>query len=134
MISALDRLVHRVAFGAPSIQRTAVEIEKSVFGMVYNAVKAARPIFITSLPRAGTTLMLEALYRFPSLAAHVYRDMPFLMACHSLSLSLGRHHDRHHRDRFGLFPVDATLAFQVNYSALDRLVHRVAFGAAFTAL
>ena len=78
--TALDRLIHRVAFGAPSIQITAADIEKVAFGRIYESVEAARPIFITSLPRAGTTVMLEALHRFPSLASHVYRDMPFVMA------------------------------------------------------
>jgi hypothetical protein len=78
--TALDRLIHRVAFSAPSIQIIAADIEKTTFGPIYDRVEAARPIFITSLPRAGTTVMLEALHRFPSLASHVYRDMPFVMA------------------------------------------------------
>lgn len=78
--SILDRLLHRLAFSTPSIQLTAADIEKSVFGSVYETVVAEKPIFITSLPRAGTTLMLEVLYRFPSLATHTYRDMPFIMA------------------------------------------------------
>jgi hypothetical protein len=78
--SVLDRLLHRIAFSTPSIQLTAADIEKSVFGSVYETFVAAKPIFITSLPRAGTTLMLEVLHRFPSLATHTYRDMPFVMA------------------------------------------------------
>ena len=78
--SALDRFLHRIAFSAPSIQFTAADIEKKVFGAVYGAVEATQPIFITSLPRAGTTLLLEVLQRFPSLATHNYRDMPFIMA------------------------------------------------------
>jgi hypothetical protein len=78
--SALDRLLHWVAFSTPSIQMTAADIEKSVLGSVYESVVVEKPIFITSLPRAGTTLMLEALHRFPSLATHTYRDMPFVMA------------------------------------------------------
>lgn len=76
----LDRLLHRIAFSTPSIQLTAADIEKSVFGSVYKTFVAEKPIFITSLPRAGTTLMLEVLHRFPSLATHTYRDMPFIMA------------------------------------------------------
>ena len=78
--SVLDRMLHHLAFSTPSIQLTAADIEKSVFGSVYKTVVAEKPIFITSLPRAGTTLMLEVLHRFPSLATHTYRDMPFVMA------------------------------------------------------
>jgi hypothetical protein len=78
--SRLDRLLHRVAFAAPFVQLTAADVEKMVCGSSYETVRGARPIFITSLPRAGTTLMLEALNHFPSLASHVYRDMPFVLA------------------------------------------------------
>lgn len=78
--SPLDRLIHRIAFLAPAVQLTAADIEKAAFSDAYKSARAARPIFITSLPRAGTTLLLEVLYRFPSLAAHVYRDMPFVMS------------------------------------------------------
>jgi sulfotransferase family protein len=78
--SRLDRLLHRVAFAAPFVQLTAADIEKMVCGASYSGARAARPVFVTSLPRAGTTLFLEVLNQFPSLATHTYRDMPFVMA------------------------------------------------------
>lgn len=78
--SPLDRLIHRIAFSTPVVQLTAADIERTLFGSDYAAVNPARPIFVTSLPRAGTTVILEALYRFPALAAHIYRDMPFVLA------------------------------------------------------
>lgn len=78
--STLDRLLHHVAFSAQSIQFTAADIEKKAFSSEFEAVEAEKPIFIASLPRAGTTLLLEVLHRFPSLATHTYRDMPFIMA------------------------------------------------------
>jgi len=78
--SLLDRLIHRIAFSIPALQLTASDIETRVFGRSYKPVRAAKPIFVTSLPRAGTTLLLEVLSRFPSLATHTYRDMPFVMA------------------------------------------------------
>jgi hypothetical protein len=78
--SLLDRILHRIAFCTPIIQITAADIEKRLSGSVYENVAADSPIFITSLPRAGTTLLLEVLHQFPSLATHTYRDMPFVMA------------------------------------------------------
>lgn len=78
--STFDRLLHRVAFSTRSIQLTAADIEKKVYGRAYETVEVRRPILITSLPGAGTTLFLEVLHRFPSLATHTYRDMPFIMA------------------------------------------------------
>jgi len=78
--SALDRLVHRLAFATPAVQLAAVDIENAVFGSVFSKASADEPIFITSLPRAGTTILLTALSRLPMLATHLYRDMPFVMA------------------------------------------------------
>lgn len=38
-----------------------------------------RPVFITGLARAGTTMLLELLAQVPDVATHRYRDFPFLM-------------------------------------------------------
>ncbi len=78
--SVLDRCLHRLAFSAPALQLAAADLESRLYGGDFRDVTAARPVFITSLPRAGTTLLLEVLHRFPALAAHSYRDMPFVMA------------------------------------------------------
>ena len=78
--SRLDRLVHRIAFAAPAIQLAAADIETTAYKARYKSASADRPIFITSLPRAGTTVLLEAFYRLPGMATHLYRDMPFVMA------------------------------------------------------
>ena len=72
--------MHKIAFAAPSVQLAAADIEKAVFGAQFDAASATRPIFITSLPRAGTTVLLEAFHRLPGIATHLYRDMPFVMA------------------------------------------------------
>ena len=40
---------------------------------------ARRPVFVTSLPRAGTTVLLEALAALPEFAAATYRHMPFTL-------------------------------------------------------
>ncbi len=78
--SGLDRLVHRIAFANSSVQIAAAEIEDSLFRRDLEAVDVGEPIFITSLPRAGTTILLTALNFAPELATHLYRDMPFVMA------------------------------------------------------
>ena len=78
--SALDRAIHRLAFASPAIQATAADIETLLFGKQFRHLRVERPIFVTSLPRAGTTLLLEILARVPGLATHSYRDMPFVLA------------------------------------------------------
>ena len=42
-------------------------------------VRIERPVFITGLARAGTTLLLELLASIKGVATHRYRDFPFLM-------------------------------------------------------
>lgn len=78
--SPLDRALHRLAFGSPALQDTAADVEGMLFGERYRHLVVDRPIFVTSLPRAGTTLVLELLARVPRIATHTYRDMPFVLA------------------------------------------------------
>lgn len=78
--SALDRMVHRLAFAAPAVQLAAAGIEASLLSGRFKDVAVGPPVFITALPRAGTTPLLSALSLFPSLAAQTYRDMPFVLA------------------------------------------------------
>jgi len=78
--SPLDKLVHRLAFCAPGVQIAAADIERLMFQASYAAASADRPILITSLPRAGTTLLLTLLHGVPGIATHLYRDMPFVAA------------------------------------------------------
>lgn len=49
-----------------------------MYARQWQAVSIERPVFITSLPRAGTTVVLQALNRLCHLATHSYRDMPFI--------------------------------------------------------
>lgn len=77
--SPLDRLLHRMAFASPEIQMAVADMEDRVFGGRFANVSVVKPVFITSLPRAGTTLLLHTLASVPSFAAHTYRDMPFVL-------------------------------------------------------
>ena len=77
--SRFDRVLHRMAFSSIEIQKSLSEIEDRIYSRRVSPIVIDRPVFITSLPRAGTTLLLEALYSLDSFAAHTYRNMPFLM-------------------------------------------------------
>lgn len=78
--SVLDRALHRLAFLSPNIQLSLESVEDSLYASNYRNVPDNPPVFITSLPRAGTTILLQALAGLPELASHKYRDMPFVMA------------------------------------------------------
>jgi hypothetical protein len=73
----LDRAMHRLGFGTLGLQRRLAGAETSMFRDRIDPAHARRPVFITSLPRAGTTVVLEALTRLPEFASATYRHMPF---------------------------------------------------------
>ena len=102
--SALDRFVHRIAFLHPGVQIAAADIEDRLFARDLDGIEIGAPIFITSLPRAGTTILLAALDSIPEVATHIYRDMPFVLAPLLWSRLCGRFrrqavlHERAHGD------------------------------------
>lgn len=73
-------MLHRVAFANPSVQLGVADVSRAMFGKQFTSIPIDRPIFITSLPRAGTTLLLERIAALPLVASHTYRDMPFVLA------------------------------------------------------
>ena len=77
--SRVDRLIHDLAMGQLEMQKWLSQLEDRNFDRSHPEISAADPIFITSLPRAGTTLMLQFVSQVPGLVSHSYRDMPFLL-------------------------------------------------------
>lgn len=73
-----ERLLHRIAFRGQAIQLSLADMEQWLFH-IDNSQPITRPVFITALPRAGTTLLLEILSQLPELVTHTYRQMPFVM-------------------------------------------------------
>lgn len=77
--SGPDRLLHRVAFRTVSAQLAVADVEDRLFAARLASCKAERPVFVTAIPRAGTTMLLECCARLPEFASHCYRDMPFVL-------------------------------------------------------
>ncbi len=77
--STLDRGLFRVAFKTSAAQVSLADLEDRLFARPLNTLKAERPVFITALPRAGTTLLLECFTKLREFASHCYRDMPFVL-------------------------------------------------------
>jgi hypothetical protein len=77
--SALDRLLHRVAFKTRAAQVALADVEDRLFAKRLAACNVDRPVFITALPRAGTTMLLEHCAGMREFASHCYRDMPFVL-------------------------------------------------------
>ncbi len=77
--SQLDRNLHSLAFNTYTAQITLADLEDRLFDRQLADCNNEKPVFITALPRAGTTLLLECCASSPEFAAHCYRDMPFVM-------------------------------------------------------
>ena len=77
--SQLERTLHHVAFKTYTAQVALADVEDTIFSQQLATCQTERPVFITALPRAGTTLLLECCASLPEFAAHCYRDMPFVL-------------------------------------------------------
>ncbi|MGF1477835.1 MAG: sulfotransferase [Geminicoccaceae bacterium] len=75
----LDRMVHRLAFATTQAQLGLADLEDRMFGRDALKSDLKRPVFVTGLPRAGTTLLLELIASQPEFGTHSYRDMPFVI-------------------------------------------------------
>jgi LPS sulfotransferase NodH len=74
------RLLHRLALGSRAIAETSFDIESAT----QNADTASltgfeRPVFISGLARAGTTILMRALWDTGAFRSLTYRDMPFVL-------------------------------------------------------
>ncbi|WP_290577372.1 sulfotransferase [Ketobacter sp.] len=77
--SALDRWVHNIAFASRGAQVALSDLEDKLFAGALQPITPERPVFVTGLPRAGTTLLLEMLEASGEFGVHTYRDMPLLL-------------------------------------------------------
>lgn len=75
----MDKALHRVAFQSARAQVSLAALEDRLWAQKLSGCPAVRPVFVTGLPRAGTTVLLEILAKSPEFAAHCYRDMPFAL-------------------------------------------------------
>lgn len=78
--SPLDKALHDFAFASPERQIRMGDLETKLYRRRIKAETAKQPVFITSLPRAGTTIMLEGLANLPQFASATYQHMPFTLS------------------------------------------------------
>ncbi|SFE70704.1 sulfotransferase [Roseivivax sediminis] len=76
----MEQALHNFAFASPVRQRRLGALETYLYRSRIDHSRATRPVFVTSLPRAGTTIMLNLLAETPEFASATYRHMPFTLA------------------------------------------------------
>ena len=130
--NSIERALHRLVFATPGIQRLLAEMESDLYRHALDTVTPGRPVFITALPRAGTTLLLELLHQTGEFVSATYRQMPFVQTplfWQGLSALFRRRQtpqERAHGDGM-LISVDSPEAFEeVLWLAMlkDKIVHR----------
>ena len=74
-----QKKLHNLCLGSKSIKKSLFEIEKLIF---HNSIKIKneKHIFITSLPRSGTSALLEFIYSSNEFGSLLYKDMPFVLS------------------------------------------------------
>lgn len=77
--SFLERILYRVAFLTKSSQIAFADFEEQLFAKHLKVLKQGKPVFITALPRTGTTLLLNICTQLNEFSSHNYRDMPFIL-------------------------------------------------------
>ena len=77
--NGIERLLHHLAFEYPFIQEMLCGLETDLFSASLKDKKVTKPVFVTGLPRSGTTLLLETLYNTGEFATFTYRQMPFIL-------------------------------------------------------
>ncbi len=77
--SPLDQLLHRVSFKTSAAQIEIADLEDKLFRKRLSPIEISRPVFITALPRAGTTILLDMCAQTNEFVSHTYRHMPFLL-------------------------------------------------------
>ena len=76
--SKANKILHRFAFGSQRAQIVLSDMEDDLYKSRIKGVHITEPVFITGLPRAGTTTLLDLYARSGAFAAHSYRQMPFI--------------------------------------------------------
>ena len=74
-----EKLLHRIAFSSSWLQESLNDHEDKLLETIQGQEFDDRPVFITALPRAGTTILLNLLFGSGRFASHTYRDMPFVL-------------------------------------------------------
>jgi len=112
-----SKLLHHLALDSRLLRKAAFDLDCSMSAARKLPPPPGPPVFITGLARAGTTILLEAIYASGRFATLTYRDMPFITAPNfwkSVSSGQRRHaqaKERAHKDRL-LVNYDSPEAFE----------------------
>ena len=77
--SYLEKKLHNISLGNKTIKKSLFEIENILFHKSI-LINENHHVFVTGLPRSGTTALLELIYSSNEFGSLTYRDMPFVIS------------------------------------------------------
>lgn len=75
----LDRVLYRLAFRSGTAQHALSDLEELLYRDTLDSISVENPVFISALPRSGTTILLKLLWQTRWFASHTYQNMPFVL-------------------------------------------------------
>ncbi|MEM1411550.1 MAG: sulfotransferase [Pseudomonadota bacterium] len=78
--SPSSQMLHRLALANTGMRTLCDDIDRRLAGQRAANTPVERPVYVTALARAGTTVLLEVLHGSGRFASLTYRSMPFVMA------------------------------------------------------
>ena len=78
--SFTQKSLHNLILGNKFILRSLYDLEKIFFSKNIEDIKHNHHIFITSLPRSGTTILLNYIFSSQNFSSLTYRQMPFILS------------------------------------------------------
>ena len=116
-----QRILHDITLGNKFVKKSLYEIEKIIY-LKKIEIQNQKHIFITGLPRSGTTILLSFLYSSNNFCSLKYSNMPFIMAPNISRLFQKKNftrQERYHRDGI-MFDLNSPEAFdEVFFSSFD---------------
>ena len=77
--SFLSKILHHLALGSNFIPEMLHDIELAIFKNKLKFDNLKSHVFVSGLPRSGTTILMRTLYETKRFASLTYRDMPFVV-------------------------------------------------------
>ncbi|MDC0974590.1 sulfotransferase [Candidatus Pelagibacter sp.] len=101
----VQKFLHNFIFSNKFILRSLYDLEKILFSKNIDNIKYNHHIFITSLPRSGTTILLNCIFDSQNFSSLTYKQMPFVLSPNMFSkinfFSSNKKKERAHTD--GIF-------------------------------
>ncbi|MBU2870948.1 sulfotransferase [Colwellia sp. E2M01] len=73
-----DKALHYCAFKNVKLQLKLAQYETERYQIHKQNITIDKPVFITSLPRSGTSILLDVLTKTEKFSFQTYQDMPFI--------------------------------------------------------